>query len=82
MGEVGGIEPRLTRALSHPVRLEILNCLRAGIASSSELAEELGARQGVVSYHAKVLVQYGCLELVHNAPREGAVVESYFGLPG
>jgi hypothetical protein len=61
--------------------MEILRCLRAGIASSSELARQLGARQGVISYHAKVLVHYGCLELVHNAPREGAVVESYFGLP-
>lgn len=81
MGEVAGIEPRLTRALSHPMRLEILNCLRAGVASSSELSRQLGARQGVVSYHAKVLVQYGCLELVHNARREG-IVESYFGLPG
>lgn len=81
MGEVPGIEPRLTRALSHPMRMEILNRLRAGAASSSELSEQLGARQGVIAYHAKVLVQYGCLELVHSAPREGAM-ESYFGLPG
>jgi DNA-binding transcriptional ArsR family regulator len=61
--------------------MEILNRLRAGAASSSELSEQLGARQGVISYHAKVLVQYGCLELTHNAPRGGAM-ESYFGLPG
>lgn len=81
MGEVPGIEPRLTRALSHPMRMEILQCLRAGVASSSELAQRLGARQGVISYHAKVLVQYGCLELVHNTPR-GRAVDSYFGLPG
>jgi DNA-binding transcriptional ArsR family regulator len=80
MGEVPGIEPRLTRALSHPMRLEILDRLRTGAASSSELSEQLGARQGVISYHAKVLVQYGCLELIHSAPRGGAV-ESYFGLP-
>lgn len=81
MGEVPGIEPRLARALSHPMRMEILNRLRAGAASSSELSEQLGARQGVISYHAKVLVQYGCLELIHSAPRGGAM-ESYFGLPG
>lgn len=60
--------------------MEILNRLRAGDASSAELSEELGARQGVISYHAKVLVQYGCLQLVHSVPRGGAV-ESYFGLP-
>lgn len=81
MGEVPGIEPRLARALSHPMRMEILNRLRAGAASSTELSEQLGARQGVISYHAKVLVQYGCLELIHSAPRGGAM-ESYFGLPG
>jgi len=62
------------------MRLEILNQLRTGVASSSELSEQLGARQGVVSYHAKVLVHYGCLQLIHSAPRGGAV-ESYFGLP-
>lgn len=61
--------------------MEILQKLQAGFASSSELSEQLGARPKVVSYHVKVLVQYGCLELVHSAPRGGAV-ETYFGLPG
>ncbi len=79
MGEVPGIEPRLTKALSHPLRLEILQKLQAGAASSTELSEQLEARPKVVAYHVKVLVQYGCLELIHSAPRGGAV-ESYFGL--
>ena len=65
--------------MSHPLRIEILHKLQRGIASSTELSEQLGARPRVVAYHAKVLVQYGCLELVHSAPRGGAV-ESYFGL--
>lgn len=81
MGEVPGIEPRLTKALSHPMRMEILQKLQTGVASSTELSEQLGARPKVVAYHVKVLVQYGCLELIHSAPRGGAV-ESYFGLPG
>ena len=63
------------------MRIEILQKLQAGIASSTELSEQLGARPKVVAYHAKVLVQYGCLELIHSAPRKGAV-ESYFGLAG
>ena len=66
--------------MSHPIRMEILNRLRAGEASSAELSEQLGARQGVISYHAKVLLQYGCLQLIHSAPR-GVAVECYFGLP-
>jgi predicted transcriptional regulator len=80
MGEVAGIEPRLTKALSHPMRIEILQKLQRGVASSTELSRELGAQPKVVAYHVKVLVQYGCLELIHSAPQGGAV-ESYFGLP-
>lgn len=61
------------------MRIEILQKLHKGVASSTELSRELGAQPKVVAYHVKVLVQYGCLELVHSAPREGAV-ESYFGV--
>lgn len=67
--------------MSHPMRIEILHKLQGGVASATELSEQLGARPKVVAYHVKVLVQYGCLELIHSAPRGGAV-ESYFGLPG
>ena len=81
MGEVAGIEPRLTKAMSHPMRIEILQKLQGGVASSTELSEQLGARPKVIAYHVKVLVQYGCLELIHSAPRGGAV-ESYFGVRG
>ena len=79
MGEVSGIDPLLTKALSHPIRVEILQTLQGRVASSSELSRQLGAGHGVVAYHAKLLVQYGCLELVHSAPGRGAV-EHYFGL--
>lgn len=81
MGEVAGIEPRLTKAMSHPMRIEILQKLQDGVASSTELSELLGARPKVIAYHVKVLIQYGCLELIHSTPR-GAAVESYFGVPG
>ena len=81
MREVATIEPRLTRAMEHPIRMGILQNLQSGVASATELSEQLGARQGVVSYHAKVLVHYGCLQLVHSTSRGGAV-DSYFRLPG
>ena len=67
--------------MEHPIRMGILQSVQSGVASATELSEELGARQGVVSYHAKVLVHYGCLQLVHSASRGGAV-DSYFRLPG
>ncbi len=81
IGEVLRIDPLLTRALSHPVRIEILEALQGRTVSSTELSAQIGARPGVISYHAKLLVQCGCLQLVHSAPRKGAV-ENYFGLPG
>jgi len=67
--------------MDHPIRMGILQGVQAGVASTTELSEQLGARQGVVSYHAKVLVQYGCLQLVHSTSRGGAV-DSYFCLAG
>jgi predicted transcriptional regulator len=77
-GEIPLIEPLPSRALSHPTRIEILQTLQDRVASSSELSEQLGMAQGVVAYHAKLLVHCGCLRLVHEPPRRGPV-ESYFG---
>lgn len=67
--------------MEHPIRMGILHSVQNGVASATELSEQLGARQGVVSYHAKVLVHYGCLQLAHNTSR-GSAVDNYFRLPG
>ena len=56
--------------------------LQNRVASSAELSEQIGARHGVVSYHAKLLVHCGCLELVHSALRDAGAVENYFGVTG
>ncbi|HEV2789905.1 MAG TPA: winged helix-turn-helix domain-containing protein [Solirubrobacterales bacterium] len=73
------IDQELVKALSHPIRVEILESLQGRIASPSELSRELKASLGVVSYHANTLVRCGCLELVHTEPRRGAV-EHFFGI--
>jgi DNA-binding transcriptional ArsR family regulator len=73
------VDQKLVRALSHPIRVEILETLQGRIASPTELSEQIDARLGVVSYHAKMLVECGCLELVHSAPRQGTV-DNYFGI--
>jgi DNA-binding transcriptional ArsR family regulator len=69
----------LVKALSHPVRLEILQALEGRIASPTELSQELGRRPAVVSYHAGTLVRCGCLELVHSRGRNGAI-ENFFAV--
>lgn len=51
------------------------------IASPSEIAEELGAPLGNVSYHVRYLERVGLLKLVKTRPRRGAV-EHYYKTAG
>lgn len=44
------------RALAEPMRLRIINLLRAGPRSVGELTQELGCSQANISKHLKVLV--------------------------
>jgi DNA-binding transcriptional ArsR family regulator len=87
MQEVSPMEERkrdrgkqeLVRALSHPIRVEILQALHGRIASPAELSREIGQRPAVVSYHATTLLKCGCLELVHSRPQRGAI-ENFFAV--
>lgn len=80
MAQDGGrSRQELVRALSHPLRMEILEKLQGRVASPAELAQELDQRLGVVAYHAHTLLRCGCLELVHSEPRRGSV-ENFFGI--
>jgi DNA-binding transcriptional ArsR family regulator len=67
----------LVRALSHPLRVQILEELHARDASPNELTELLKSPLGNVAYHVRVLEKCGCIELVGTARRRGAV-EHYF----
>jgi DNA-binding transcriptional ArsR family regulator len=69
----------LIRALSHPIRVEILQALEGRIASPAEISEEIDQRLRVVSYHAGTLLRCGCLELVHSRPRRGTI-ENFFAV--
>jgi DNA-binding transcriptional ArsR family regulator len=73
------VDHELVRALSHPIRLKILETLRGRVASSVEISEEIGQSLGVVSYHASALVGCGCLELVHSKARRGGI-ENFFAI--
>jgi DNA-binding transcriptional ArsR family regulator len=75
----GRDKQELVRALSHPVRVAILQALHGRIASPLELSRELGKRPAVVSYHASTLLRCGCLELVHSRAQRGAI-ENFFAL--
>src|SRR4051812_11744365 len=72
------IDERLAKALSHPLRPRILQCLdEGGVASPNQLAEALGERLGNVSYHVRILRELGLVELVRLEPRRGALEHFY-----
>ena len=70
-------DPRLVKALAHPLRVQILGVLEERVASPSDLAEELGAPLGNVSYHVRTLADLGLLKLVRRRTRRGAVEHYY-----
>src|SRR3954470_14475686 len=70
-------EARIAKALAHPLRARILQRLGERVASPVDLALELGAPLGVVSYHVRMLRDYDCVELVRTEPRRGALQHFY-----
>src|SRR4051794_30412023 len=70
-------EARIAKALAHPLRARILQRLGERVASPGDLAVELNAPLGVVSYHVRMLRDYDCVELVRTEPRRGALQHFY-----
>ena len=70
-------DPRLVKALAHPVRVQILSSLEDRVASPSRLADEIGAPLGTVSYHVRILAGLGLIELVDRKQRRGAIEHYY-----
>jgi DNA-binding transcriptional ArsR family regulator len=73
----GGLDERIVKAISHPIRHRVLVALNDRIASPNELAGELGESLGRVSYHVRQLAAVGAIELVRTEPRRGAVEHFY-----
>ncbi len=72
------LDARIAKALSHPLRPQILVTLtNRGEASPKEVAAELDAPLDVVAYHMRVLRDAECVELVRTEPRRGAVEHYY-----
>jgi hypothetical protein len=59
------------------LRARILQRLGERVASPGDLAVELDAPLGVVSYHVRMLRDYDCVELVRTEPRRGALQHFY-----
>ena len=73
-------DPSVIKALTHPLRVQILHSLEDRTASPSELADEIGAPLGNVSYHVRQLHSLGLIKLVKKTPRRGAIEHHYKAL--
>ena len=71
------VDPRIAKALSHPMRARILVILNERVASPNEIAEMIDERLPNVSYHVRALLDLGCIELVDTALRRGAIEHYY-----
>lgn len=76
-GKVTRLDKRLTEALNHPLRTEILAILSDTCASPSEMADMLGEELSNVSYHTKRLFELECIEVVDKQQVRGAVKTRY-----
>lgn len=70
-------DPRVVKALAHPLRVHILGLLEERTLSPSEIADEIDAPLGNVSYHVRQLAQLGLIKLVRKTPRRGAIEHHY-----
>jgi DNA-binding transcriptional ArsR family regulator len=67
-------------ALKHPLRREILKTMAAGETSPRDLAKTLDRPLSNVSYHVRVLLDCGVLELVRTRQVRGSMQHFYKSL--
>jgi DNA-binding transcriptional ArsR family regulator len=70
-------DPQTVKALSHPLRVQILRLLEDSDRSPVEIASELGLPVNRVSYHMRQLARFDLITLVKRTPRRGAVEHHY-----
>ncbi len=66
------LEPRLIKALGHPLRQRILELLNEKEASPNQLASRIGEPLQRVAYHVRILLDYDAIELTRTEPVRGA----------
>jgi DNA-binding transcriptional ArsR family regulator len=70
-------DPRLVKALAHPLRVRILGLLENRVMTPKALAAELGLRLENVSYHVRILRDFGFIKLERKKQVRGAVEHHY-----
>jgi DNA-binding transcriptional ArsR family regulator len=75
--EASGLDPAIVKALAHPLRMRVLSRLNEVVASPKELAEEFEVSLPMLSYHFRVLLDVGAIELVSETQVRGAIEHHY-----
>lgn len=70
-------DPRMEKALAHPLRAKALPLFGERPMSPSEVARRLGVDIASLAYHVRMLRRLGCIELVETKQRRGAVEHFY-----
>ncbi len=70
-------DPRLERALAHPLRAKALPLFGERPMSPNQVAKQLGVDVANLAYHVRMLRKLGCIELVETKQRRGAVEHFY-----
>lgn len=73
------LDPRLSKALAHEMRVNIMAVASWRKVAPSEYAKETGESLGKVSYHFKRLAEYGVIELVDTQQVRGSLKHFYRG---
>lgn len=64
-------DPRVLRALAHPIRNQILGIFNAvGPLRAADVAEELGIAPNLASFHLRQLAKYGLIQEAPEAARD------------
>jgi DNA-binding transcriptional ArsR family regulator len=72
-------DPRLVKALAHPIRVRVLSLLEGRTMTPKQLAGELDLPLENVSYHVRTLAKFGLIEL-QRRKITGGVVEHHYRL--
>jgi DNA-binding transcriptional ArsR family regulator len=65
-------DPRMLRAMAHPVRIKLINALvLQGPATATELADRVGDTPANCSWHLRQLAKFGFIEEADDLPYKG-----------
>jgi DNA-binding transcriptional ArsR family regulator len=70
-------DPRLVKALAHPLRIRVMSLLEQRSATPKEMALELGVPLENLSYHVRTLRDFGFIKLERRRMVRGAVEHRY-----